>query len=98
VFSTIDRGRARTTGDDLSIVGEKNASSLSSVLSLLYWHEIGEINASHVSMGAMTHQVFETLERYPEAREASVYSKTFYRKIHLQPRVLGYLHVMFGRF
>lgn len=67
VFDSVDRGKVRTTSDDLSILGEKNCSNLSATLSVLWLDEHGKL--SQLGDSIRSHEAREVLARHPRIRD-----------------------------
>lgn len=72
VFSTIDRGRGRTTSDTLSIQAEKNARTLAAIARVFYiYMQSGDPYHGNPDYSPTTKQLVALLEEHPSLRDSA---------------------------
>jgi hypothetical protein len=95
-FDTIDRGRRRNLGDDLSIVGEKNAGALAAALGVLWFDDEDRIEKLGRNASPPLDVAQRLLEDHPAIRESVAWASTHKHEIALEPRLIAYCHYRFS--
>lgn len=88
VFDTIDQGRKRRMADVLHIQGFKNNVELGSLLSLIYYHQLGDIGkmkSQYIFPFPTPQQLLCVLQKDEKAIE---YSKKFFLKLRCNSRLV----------
>jgi len=73
-FATIDTGAARTLGNVLGIIGEKDSIALGSALSWVHRHSVGKMFASAKAAGFSSAVGLGLMRKHPEIRESVEFS------------------------
>lgn len=92
-FTTIDRGRARTLGDDLALAGEEYYRCLAAALTVAWQHDQGEWRGTWTMPTATQAQRY--LKKNPGLRESA--AKGFPAWRLLSPAIASGMHYLFSR-
>lgn len=92
-FDTVDRGRARTMGDILTVHGEINANVLGAALSWLWKYQTGNMQKTGRAARPRAPQSMEILTKNPGLRESISAVRTCRL---LAGGMAGALHYLFG--
>jgi hypothetical protein len=92
VFDTIDRGKKRCLGDDLSIIGEPNSRALAAVLGALWYDDQGKIDKLARDASPPLDVAKALLEKHPDIRRFVSWASTYKKKAVLEPRLLAYCY------
>lgn len=92
-FDTIDRGKKRSTADDLSIEGEKNVNVLASTLALIWLEETGQLRSIGLTPPSIVAR--DVLRRHPEVRDSVSGIHGLKKKHILHPRIAAFCHYRF---
>lgn len=87
-FQAMDRGKTRSTSDDLAILGETKTRALSAAAALLWLDDRGEIEK--IGKVPPTEDVQAILKAHPRIRDAVLYSQTHGRNVPLQGRITAF--------
>lgn len=97
-FTTIDKGVKRTSGDTLSLAGNKNANCLAASLRLLSkWLTTGSPYSSNAATNPSDDEMLRLLGAYPEANDSAswVYGARFC-KTYVGPALTAFARIAFG--
>lgn len=91
VFDTIDIGRRRTTGDVLSINGEKNAKNLAAALALLHRYRTAKLSTGADKVPPS--ELAALLDINPNMRQSVDMAMSYLHKARIMPvSVLAFCH------
>lgn len=91
VFDTIDIGRRRTTGDVLSINGEKNAKNLAAALALLHRYRTAKLSTGADKVPPS--ELAALLDMNPNMRRSVDMAMSYLHKARIMPvSVLAFCH------
>jgi hypothetical protein len=96
VFPTIDRGRNRGLGDDLSIRKEPNYSLAAATVRLVYEYANGNRSQMILSSIATSRELIEYLDANPIMRESIHFAAVSRKSIPIPTRISAALHYLFG--
>jgi len=93
---TIDAGKARTYGNHLQILGERNANTIAAAVAMIYAHERGGILRTKVNP---SHRALDiTRQKHPRVVESAAFilSAPNLRPLRVPPGMATFLHYAFS--
>ena len=99
-FATIDTGMARTTGNVLTIAGEKNSPIIASALGWLHRYDTGKMLWGVKASGFTSAMSLSILKKHPDLKDSAAWANGVRSNVFLSyiPRsALAFLHYLFSK-